>query len=89
MSLVQETKELLLHFFGFDFQLLDDLIEEYSGALVPPIPDLGPHYSSQWANEDLKDEQDNSNPNAKTNKRFTSGSSADVINMLKKGEKLM
>ncbi|XP_037033475.1 transcriptional adapter 3 [Bradysia coprophila] len=72
-----------------DIKLLDDLIEEYSGALVPPIPDLGPHYSSQWANEDLKDEQDNSNPNAKTNKRFTSGSSADVINMLKKGEKLI
>jgi len=72
-----------------DIKLLDDLIEEYSGALVPPIPDLGPHYSSQWASEDLKDEQDNSNPNAKTNKRFTSGSSADVINMLKKGEKLI
>lgn len=71
------------------FQLLDDLIETYSGPLLPPIPDLGAHYSSQWAAEDLKDEQDNSNPNAKNNKRFMSGSSAEVVNMMKKGEKCM
>lgn len=64
-------------------------MEEYSGALVPPIPELGPHYSTQWAAEDLKEEQDNSNPNAKTNKRFTGGSSTDVLNMIKRGERIM
>lgn len=72
-----------------DIKLLDDLIEEYSGPLVPPIPELGPHYTSQWTAEDLRDEQDNSNQNAKANKRFTNASNADVINMIKKGDKLM
>lgn len=72
-----------------DIKLLDDLLEEYSGALVPAIPDLGPHYSSQWAAEDLKEEQDSSNPNAKANKRFTSGNSVDVTSMMKKSEKLL
>lgn len=72
-----------------DIKLLDDLIEEYSGPLVPPIPDLGPHYTSQWTAEDLRDEQDNSNQNAKANKRFTNASNSDVINMIKKGDKLM
>lgn len=72
-----------------DIKLLDDLMAEYSGPLVPPIPELGPHYSTQWATEDIKDEQDNSNPNAKLNKRYTSQNSSDASNMLKKGEKLM
>lgn len=72
-----------------DIKLLDDLLEEYSGSLVPAIPDLGPHYSGQWAADDLKEEQDSSNPNAKANKRFMSGSSTDVNNMLKKGEKML
>lgn len=72
-----------------DIKLLDELIEEYSGPLVPPIPELGPHYTSQWTTDDLRDEQDNSNQNAKANKRFTSSSNADVINMIKKGDKLM
>lgn len=70
-------------------QLLDDLLDEYDGPLVPPIPELGPHYISQWAAEELKDEQDNSNQNAKANKRFTSSTSSDVVNMMRKGEKLM
>lgn len=72
-----------------DIKLLDDLLEEYSGSLVPAIPDLGPHYSIQWAAEDLKEMQDSSNPNAKANKRFTSGNSADVNSLMKKGEKLL
>lgn len=72
-----------------DIKLLDDLIEEYSGPLVPPIPELGPHYATQWAADDLRDEQDNSNQNAKANKRYTNASNADVINMIKKGDKLM
>lgn len=72
-----------------DIKLLDDLIEEYQGPLVPPIPELGPHYTSQWTAEDLRDEQDNSNQNAKANKRFTNATNADVINMIKKGDKMM
>lgn len=72
-----------------DIKLLDDMIEEYSGPLVPPIPELGPHYTSRWATEDLRDEQDNSNPNAKANKRFTNAANPEVNSMVKKGEKLM
>lgn len=72
-----------------DIKLLDDLTAEYSGPLVPPIPELGPHYSTQWATIDIKEEQDNSNSNAKLNKRYTSENSTDASNMLKKGEKLM
>lgn len=71
------------------FQLLDDLIDEYDGPLAPPIPELGPHYISAWAAEDIKDEQDNSNQNAKANKRFTNAANPDVVNMMKKGDKLM
>lgn len=71
-----------------DIKLLDDMIEEYSGPLVPPIPELGPHYASRWATEDLREEQDNGNPNAKPNKRFTSAANPEVNNMLKKGEKV-
>lgn len=72
-----------------DIKLLDDLIEEYSGPLVPPIPELGAHYTTRWAAEDLRDEQDNSNQNAKANKRFTNAVNAEVTNMLKKGEKIL
>lgn len=70
-----------------DTKLLDDLIEEYSEPLVPPIPELGPHYTSRWAAEDLREELDNSNPNAKANKRFTNAANPDVSSMMKKGEK--
>lgn len=72
-----------------DIKLLDDLIEEYSGPIVPPVPELGPHYTSQWTAEDLRDEQDNSNQNAKANKRFTNAATSDVISMMKKCDKLM
>ncbi|XP_030378435.1 transcriptional adapter 3 [Scaptodrosophila lebanonensis] len=37
-----------------DFRLIDDLLEQYRGPLVPPIPTLGPHYSTVWAQEDMK-----------------------------------
>lgn len=73
-----------------DIKLLDDLIEEYSGSdVLPPIPELGSHYSVQWTTDELRDEQDNSNQNAKANKRFTNASNTDVISMIKKGDKLM
>lgn len=72
-----------------DLKLLDELIDEYSSPLVPPIPELGPHYTTQWTTEDLRDEQDNSNQNAKANKRFTCAATTDVINMMKKCDKLM
>jgi transcriptional adapter 3 len=29
------------------------LLEEYSGVLAPQIPELGPHYASQWGLEDV------------------------------------
>ncbi|KAH8416587.1 hypothetical protein KR222_010462 [Zaprionus bogoriensis] len=37
-----------------DLRLIDDLLEQYRGPLVPPIPALGPHYSTVWAQEDMK-----------------------------------
>ncbi|KAM8720394.1 hypothetical protein ACLKA7_006443 [Drosophila subpalustris] len=37
-----------------DLRLIDDLLEQYRGPLVPPIPPLGPHYSTVWAQEDMK-----------------------------------
>lgn len=70
-----------------DIKLLDDLIEEYSGALIPPIPDLGPHYSTRWAVEDLREEQNNSSAQAK--KRGCPTQPGEVMGMLKKGEKLL
>lgn len=66
-----------------DIKLLDDLLEEYSGPMIPPIPELGPHYSAVWANDDMKEEQDNSNAKPK------SKSSTSYSNLIKKGEKLM
>lgn len=71
-----------------DIKLLDDLIEEYSGALIPPIPDLGPHYSTKWAAEDLREEQNNSSAQAKK-RGCPSQQSGEVMGMLKKGEKLL
>lgn len=41
-----------------DINLLDDLIEEYTGTVLPPIPELGPHYGQRWAMDDLKAEFD-------------------------------
>lgn len=72
-----------------DIRLLDDLNDEYNGALVPSVPELGPHYISQWAAEDLRDEQDNSNQNAKANKRFTNSTNSDATDMIRKGESLI
>lgn len=37
-----------------DLRLIDDLLEQYRGPLVPPVPSLGPHYSTVWAQEDMK-----------------------------------
>ncbi|KAH8267262.1 hypothetical protein KR026_010455 [Drosophila bipectinata] len=37
-----------------DLRLIDDLLEQYKGPLVPPVPTLGPHYSTVWAQEDMK-----------------------------------
>lgn len=73
-----------------DVKLLDDLIEDYSGQMIPPIPELGPHYSHKWATDDLKDEQDSSNPHVKPrSKNFTSQPQGEVNGMVKNAEKLM
>lgn len=72
-----------------DIKLLDDLIEEYSGGIyIPPIPDLGPHYSTKWAVEDLREEQNNSSAQAKK-RGCPTQQSGEVMGMLKKGEKLL
>ncbi|XP_067635195.1 transcriptional adapter 3 isoform X2 [Eurosta solidaginis] len=70
-----------------DIRLLDDLLEQYSGPLVPPIPELGPHYSSIWAGEDLKDIQQASNPNTNSNRLKPQNSGA--AGLLKKAESMM
>lgn len=62
-----------------DLRLLDDLWEEYSGGVVPPIPELGPHYSSVWASEDLKEEHDIAKGKGKGNS----------FNFMKRSEKIM
>lgn len=55
-----------------DLRLLDDLLEQYSGPLVPPIPDLGGHYSATWATEDMRDVKNISNSNSSRPKSNTS-----------------
>lgn len=72
-----------------DLRLLDDLLEQYSGPLVPPIPELGAHYSTTWALEDLKEEENNSNPNINSKSRSKNSSNNEVISLLRKGEQLM
>lgn len=62
-----------------DIRLLDDLLEEYTGGVVPPIPELGPHYSSVWASEDLKEEHDIAKGKGKGNS----------FNFMKRSEKIM
>ncbi|XP_055856310.1 transcriptional adapter 3-B [Episyrphus balteatus] len=72
-----------------DLRLLDDLLEQYSGPLVPPIPELGAHYSTTWALEDLKEEENNSNPNVNSKSRSKNNSNNEVMSLLRKGEQLM
>lgn len=70
-----------------DLRLLDDLMDQYNGPLVPPIPELGPHYSTVWAAEDIKDIQQASNPNA--NNRLKPQNNGGVNNMLKKADSIV
>lgn len=70
-----------------DIKFLDDMIDEYKGKTLPEIPALGAHYAQQWANEDLRDEQDNSNLNAKANKRFAGAGSNEISSMLENSRK--
>ncbi|XP_055372644.1 transcriptional adapter 3 [Condylostylus longicornis] len=73
-----------------DLKLIDDLLEQYQGPLIPPIPDLGPHYSSIWAAEDIKEEKDNSSSNPKSkSKNSLHTNNMDSGDLLKKGEKIM
>ncbi|XP_053949103.1 transcriptional adapter 3 [Anastrepha ludens] len=70
-----------------DLRLLDDLLDQYSGPLVPPIPELGPHYSTIWATEDMKEVQQASNPNANSNRLKPQNTAA--TSMIKKAESMM
>ncbi|CAO1437389.1 unnamed protein product [Diamesa serratosioi] len=75
-----------------DLRLLDDLIDEYSGPLLPPIPDLGAHYAAQWGIEDIKEEQDTSNPIIKGKGRSatTNGQqNGGMMRVLRNSKKLM
>ncbi|KAI9589848.1 transcriptional adapter 3 [Glossina fuscipes] len=69
-----------------DLRLLDDLLEQYNGPLVPPIPELGPHYSTVWAAEDLKEIQQGSNPNTGSRLKSHNNGSTD---MLKRADNLV
>ncbi|KAM7348408.1 transcriptional adaptor 3 [Cochliomyia hominivorax] len=69
-----------------DLRLLNDLLEQYNGPLVPPIPELGPHYSTVWAAEDLKEIQQNSNSN--TNNRLKPQNNGTAMNILKKADSI-
>ncbi|KAL5289271.1 TADA3 family protein [Megaselia abdita] len=68
-----------------DLRLLDDLMDQYQGQLVPPIPELGPHYTTAWTAEDIKEEQDNSS-SAGRNKKNALGLDTDLF---KRSEKIM
>lgn len=68
-----------------DLRLLDDLMDQYHGQLVPPVPELGPHYTATWAAEDIKEEQDNSSSVGR-NKKNALGLDADLF---KRSEKIM
>lgn len=61
-----------------DIRLLDVLLEEYSGVLAPQIPELGPHYASQWGLEDVvvKEEETNS---PSLGKRESTGKKSSVV----------
>lgn len=59
-----------------DIKMLDELFDEYTEPLVPSIPELGPHYGVRWAQDDLRDEQQDS---AKSNKKTTAIDPNDTI----------
>lgn len=67
---------------------MDDLLEDYSNNPIPPIPELGSHYSTQWAADDIRAEQDGSNQ-TKNRSKSNSTPNEDMLNVLKKGEKAM
>ncbi|KNC28973.1 hypothetical protein FF38_13787 [Lucilia cuprina] len=69
-----------------DLRLLNDLLDQYNGPLVPPIPELGPHYSTVWATEDLKEIQQGSNTT--TNNRLKPQNNGAATNILKKAESI-
>lgn len=71
--------------------MLEDLIEEYSGPILPPIPDLGPHYAAQWGIEDIRDDQDISSPIAvKTRSgRISGDQNGEVVRVLRNSKKIM
>lgn len=71
-----------------DIRLLDGLLEEYSGPLAPQIPELGPHYSSQWGLEDIKEEQDTGNSQIKGKKSTNGQQNGDVMRVLRNSKKM-
>jgi transcriptional adapter 3 len=74
-----------------DLRLLDDLIQEFSGPSLPPIPELGAHYSVQWGLEDVKEEQDNSSPQIKGKRGQNAGQqqNGEVMRILRNSKKVM
>lgn len=62
-----------------DIRLLDVLLEEYSGVLAPQIPELGPHYASQWGLEDVKEEVVETNSSPSLGKRESANKKSVVV----------
>jgi transcriptional adapter 3 len=78
-----------------DIRLLDALLEEYSGILAPQIPELGPHYSTQWGVEDVvvKEEPDAGNTQSlkgsKAKAAATNGQqNGDMMRVLRNSKKM-
>lgn len=67
-----------------DIKFLESLLAQSSSTTLPPIPPLGRHYSEVWADEQLTEDQNASNPN----KQKSSGMSPDATLLRKKTEKL-
>jgi transcriptional adapter 3 len=73
-----------------DIRLLDVLLDEYAGTMAPQIPDLGPHYSTAWGPDDVKDEQDGTNHQQKSgSKKPANGQqNGDVMRVLRNSKKM-
>ncbi|CRL02073.1 CLUMA_CG015135, isoform A [Clunio marinus] len=71
-----------------DIRLLDGLLEEYSGTLAPQIPELGPHYTTQWGIEEHKEEQDVGHPQIKGKKTSNFQQNGDVMRVLRNSKKM-
>jgi transcriptional adapter 3 len=71
-----------------DIRLVDGLLEEFSGTLQPTIPELGPHYTTQWGIDDVKEEQDAGSPQLKGKKASNGQQNGDMMRVLRNSKKM-